>query len=213
MRLILPGLLALGACDPDPCALDRPVSSIDDAIALVDALPEPTLTCFVRALPRPLEVELSSNPFSLQPPPSRTSPRVFVTDGPLVMSIVVAGEARDFLEFGELLDDGRSLKAEIAFPVSPGLSRADAFTRTWHPPELGGTSCGVCHEGEIEVTPGEFASAPLRPDPSRVVPLSLLREEHALCDPREDAERCAMLDAIFDPGPVVHRPLPEAFAF
>ncbi len=207
-------VVASVACgDTDPCALDRPATSIDEAVALAGDLPEPSLTCFLTALRRPLGVELTSNTFSLQPAGSRRDPRILLTDGPLVMSVVPVGEARHLLEFGELLDDGRSLKAELEFPVPADVERADAFVRTLDHEGARGTSCGVCHADEIEVAPGEFASLPLRPVPSTLVALETLRQEHELCDPAADADRCAMLAAIFEHGPVEHLPLPESYPF
>lgn len=215
--LSLPSLvLALGlagCAEEDPCALARPVMSIDDSVALANDLPEPTLACFVTALERPLGVELSSSPFSLQPAEGARSPRVLISSGPLVLSVVPVGEARHLLELGELLQDGRSLKAELAFPVPGALSRADAFTRTHDTGARGVTSCGVCHAGEIEHAPGEFASQPLRPAPKYVAPLELLREEHARCDHSADVERCELLEALFGHGPVEQVPLPETYAF
>ncbi|MEO0602923.1 MAG: hypothetical protein AAF211_15895 [Myxococcota bacterium] len=213
-RLGLAVALVTTACaDVDPCALDRSVPSIDEALALVDDLPEPTLTCFVKALARPLGMELTSNTFSLQPAGSRRNPRVLLTDGSLVMSVVPVGEARNLLEFGELLDDGRSLKAELAFPVDADVVRADAFVRTLDSPGARFTSCGVCHAQEVEVAPGEFASLPLRPQPGTLVPVWSLQDERTSCDPAEDPERCAMLAALFDHGPVEHVPLPDSYPF
>lgn len=216
-RALFGFVLALAGCGAtDPCALDVPVRSIDEAVALTNELPEPSISCFVTALARPLGVELTSNVFSLQPALSRRSPRIFLSEGPLVMSIVPAGDARNLLEFGELLDDGRSAKAEIAFPLEGLVTRANAFETVLDHPGARGTSCGVCHADEVEIAPGEFASVPLRPDPTKVVALEVLADEHAFCDPTTDeaaADRCAMLDAVFDHGPVEHHPLPDDYPF
>ncbi|MEN0063007.1 MAG: hypothetical protein AAGA48_12710 [Myxococcota bacterium] len=210
MRRVAFALAMVACASEDPCALDVPVASIDEAIALVNALPESSITCYVSALARPLQVELTSNVFSLQPAPSRRSPRVFLSEGPLVTSIVVAGDASHLMEFGELRDDGLSLKAELAFPIDPPVTRSDAFLRTR---DIQGTSCGVCHANEIKAAPGEFASVPLRPNPGSVVPLETLVSEHEGCNPLEDEGRCAMLSALFDHGEVTHHPLPATYPF
>lgn len=217
MRTLGAGLAVglIGCGGSDPCAMDRSVTSIDGAVELAGDLPDPTLACFLTALARPLGVELTSNAFSLQPAIGLRTPRVLISDGGLVMSVVPEGEASPLLELGELQDDGRSLKAEIAFPLTGPLTRADAFERTLDFEGAGASSCGVCHHDEIEVAPLEFASLPLRPAPSTIVPLTLLREEHESCtivDPA-DVGRCAMLAALFDHGPVEHVPLPESYPF
>ena len=74
-----------------------------------------------------------------------------------------------------------------------------------------GTSCAVCHMGEIEVDDGRYASAPLRPPERLIVPLDVLRAEHETCDPVADAERCAMFSALLDHGEVTTSPFPETY--
>ena len=200
------------ACDADEgaCALDADVSSIDDAVDTLNQLPSPvTLPCFLTSLPRPLGLELTSNVFSLQPAQGRESPRIFVRNAGLTLSVVPAGPGAHLLEFGEVLPSGLSLKAEVAFPVQGTLTRADTFARTLDSADADFTSCGVCHALETEVAPGEYASVPLRPTADKIVPLDMLRAEHEACRPSDDPDRCEMLSALFDHGPVEHAPFPD----
>lgn len=207
--------IALAGCTEEsasPCAIGANPASIDDAFDTIGALPSPvTLECFLEALERPLAVELSMDVFSAQPAEGVESPRVFIHNDTLTLSVVPVGEARSLLEFGEQADDGLTVKAELEFPIELPLDPMAAFDRVLASDDANSTGCGVCHMGELHVGGGRFASVPLRPRPSMVVPLEALLEAHETCDPALDAERCAMFSALLDHGEVVHSPFPEHY--
>ena len=61
----------------DP-ALGSP-DSIGDAVALINALPKPlTIACFVSALNRPLNLNLTTSTISVQPAIGVSNPRIFI---------------------------------------------------------------------------------------------------------------------------------------
>jgi hypothetical protein len=204
------GWVAACVQEEDPCALQARPASIDEVLDTLERLPSPvSLECFLVSLQRPLGLELTSDVFSAQPADGPDSPRVFVRNEGLTMSVVPTGEARRLLEFGEHHPSGLTVKAELEFPVALPLAPDAPFERV-HTYE-DGTSCGVCHGGETEVQDGRYASAPLRPRDSRLVPLDELLRVRASCDEGGDDERCAMLSALLDHGEVVHDPFPEDY--
>ncbi len=64
------------------------------------------------------------------------------------MSIVPEGDGAELLEFGEQRPEFRSLKAEIAFPVTTQLQRNAPFDKLLSTPTL--TTCGGCHPGSCK---------------------------------------------------------------
>jgi hypothetical protein len=200
-----------GRCAPSP-GVSRAPGTITETVALVNALPKPaTVACFVESLDRPLHVQLVESTFSAQPAAGARSPRVLLLLGSLVATVLPEGPGSELLEIGELVEPQRSLKAEIAFPVTAALDGAAPFRRV----RVGaGTSCGVCHLGESRhdaVTYAEaFASAALRPAPGAELDLALLAREHDRCDAGLEPQRCAFLEALFDHGEVRPARLPDS---
>lgn len=210
-------LAAAAACgrsedDADPCALGAQVDSIDAVVDTLDRLPHPvSLPCFVTALARPLGVVLTSDVFSTQPAQGARSPRILIRNPTLALTVVPVGEARELLELGEAHpESGFTVKAELAFPIGEGP--VDPYVRTLAYPGASESGCHVCHFSELALGDGRFANAPLRPPDNLVVPLEVLVDENAVCDPAEDADRCEMLSALLDHGDVVERPFADTVA-
>ncbi len=195
--------------DGSPCALPDRVSgtpqTIEEALVLMNALPKPTtLACFLESLERPLSLYMTSSGASLQPSPGARSPRTFIVNGPLVMSIVFEGEAAAALELGYRTSAARSIKTEILFPLQREVAMTNLFDRV----QSGtGTMCGACHAGEIrtghEAFPMDvFESDVIVPSSLFEVELESLRAEAASCDVAAEERRCKMLDAVFGHGEV-----------
>jgi hypothetical protein len=74
------------------------------------------------------------------------------------------------------------------------------------PAGVGGTTCSACHGAErFEARVGDvstYSSYALAPERERVVPVGLVEQRALDCDPTQDAERCALLTAIFGHGDV-----------
>ena len=130
------------------------------------------------------------------------------------MSVVPVGIGSDVLEMSELRSETRSVKAEIAFPVRDELALPEPFERIMADQTV--TNCAFCHPDEQEDASIDFARAfvsdAFRPDPSFRVSARSVREEFLVCDAGEEAERCAMLDAIFGWGDLFEREFPPAMA-
>lgn len=180
-------------------------NTIPAALILMNALPRPTtLECFIQSLERPLSVYLTSSGGSLQPSLGARSPRTFIVNGDLVMSIVFDGEAAETLELGYRTSPERSIKTEILFPLERDVTVSNLFDRV----ETGSvTMCGACHTGEIftnheEFPDGVYESAVIVPSSVFTVDLESLRAEEAACDPATESFRCGLLDAFFDHGEV-----------
>jgi hypothetical protein len=204
------GILLGCAPAPDPCAVGAAMDRVDEAMDTLAALPAPvTLECFLASLERPLGVVFTSDVFNTQPAQGFRSPRILIRTPSLTLTAVPVGEARRLLELGEAHPTGLTVKAELEFPVDGPV---DPYERTLAWPGAPQSGCQVCHFEEIEVEPGRFANTPLRPPDGMVVPVELLREEHARCDWGADPDRCAMFAAIFDHGEVFEDPFPAEMA-
>jgi hypothetical protein len=172
--------------------------------------PPITLPCVLSALPRPLGLEATSDVFSVQPAVGGRSPRLFVQVDQLVITVVPEGSGADLMEFGSYVDGDRSLKGELAFPIEAPVTAESPYERLLSPFH-DGSSCGVCHPSEEEVSPGRFVSIALRPIEGSLVPIEDVAAEAAACDRSVEPERCAILDAVFGHGEVVHQPLPASW--
>lgn len=203
------------AAEPPPTACSEPTDvvgaprTIGEAVAFIEQLPRPlTLDCFLERLERPLAINATFSTVSLQPAVGSASPRVFLFIDDLILSVAVAGDGRQLLEFGELVSQTQSIKGELEFPIEGPLATVDAMERVL---DATGTKCRLCHGSE---TPSDayamaFVSDALRfrEDVERVS-LPDLRAEYEACDPAAEPERCARLDALFAFGEVVDAEFP-----
>lgn len=189
-------------------------TTFEEAVILMNTLPRPTtLACFIEALERPLQVYMTESDQSLQPSPGPESPRIFIVNEPLVMSIVPAGAAAVTLELGLRTQPRRSIKTEIVFPLT-----RDVTFDTFFDEVLNGavTRCSACHTSETKVfDPGlnieVFESDIYEPFSVYDVDVETVRSARAACDDVAEPERCALLGALFDHGEVV--PAPEGIMF
>ncbi|MEY4549642.1 MAG: hypothetical protein RL685_5837 [Pseudomonadota bacterium] len=205
--------------EPTPVAEDRQAGAcqaalgvsatpetIPQALILLNTLPKPTtLECFLQALERPLNVYFTSSALSLQPAPDARSPRTFIQRGSLYMSFVFGGYASDTLEFGYRPVPNRSIKAEIVFPITRDLTEDSLFDRIALTDST--TQCGACHTSEArEEFPGfpegAYVSDIFEPYESLEVDLETMRTELAGCDESAGLERCLLLSALFENGPL-----------
>jgi hypothetical protein len=199
--------------DPDACRTPRGVSgsprTLEQAIILMNSLPRPTsLACFLQALERPLSVYMTSSNASLQPSPEPRSPRLFVVNEPMVMSIVFDGPAQIALELGLRTTPTRSIKTEILFPITTDVNYDNFFA---HVARGNRTVCADCHTGEVVTVSPElpidvFESDIFAPFEPLEVDVPTLRAEHMACDEEVEPARCLLLSAIFDYGDVVAAP-------
>jgi hypothetical protein len=206
---------ALRRCRPGPGATGRP-SSIDEALALVNSLPRPvTVTCFLESLDRPLNLSATYSTISLQPAAGLRSPRIFLLTDKLVMSIVVDGKGRNLVEFGQYVTPSRTLKGEIAFPALAEVPAGEPYARIQSNNTASGamgTSCRFCHPEE-EAAPQlggaiGYVSGAFKPDWRTHVSLESVHQERQACDPAIEPDRCELLGALLDHGPVVETAFP-----
>jgi hypothetical protein len=195
-----------------PAGTPRSPRSVDDVVAIVNALPEDaSVTCFLETLEHPLHVQTSSSFQSLQPSVGDRSPRIFLVFDSLVMSVVPAGVGRDSVELTVQQPGFRSVKAEIKFPTNRKLLPTDPYDSILLS-NGAATVCSTCHSYEQPFgdIPGAFISTAFRPRSDLdFVPLQFVRDEAQMCDRVMEPERCAMLAAIFD-GEVIPYEFPEA---
>lgn len=178
--------------------------SVAEVVELLNALPKPlSLPCFLESLARPLWLRAANSEFSAQPAVGARSPRIFLFNDPLIMSVVPAGPGAQLLELGERRSPVTSLKAELEFPITEPLDAEAPYRRLAFNESL--TVCGACHQGEKLAAdvglPLAFISQALRPVANQHVPLSKLMAELDACDAREEPERCALLGALLGVTP------------
>lgn len=194
-----------------PAGVSTAPQTIAEVVTLVNALPKPlTLGCFLESLARPLAAQATYSLFSAQPALGSRSPRIFLLQGPLTMSIVPAGEGAALLEFGEQRTVYYSLKGEIVFPVTAALPPTTPFEGLLVDGKL--TRCGVCHaEEKPDPTISNvqaFTSLALRPLSRDRVTLASLQQELAICDPKVEPGRCSILDGLLGWGAVAEHEFP-----
>lgn len=201
------------AVDPNVCQPPAGVSgsprNLNEVVALLNALPRPTsLPCFLQALERPLQVYMTESDQSLQPSPGPRSPRTFIVNQPLVMSVVFEGSARATLEIGYRTAETRSIKTELTFPLRKEVTFANLFDEVRDGQV---TRCSACHTSETEIFNAEIQADAFESDiypPFEVyeVDVESLRTENTSCDAAAEPERCELLSALFDYGDVVTAP-------
>src|SRR5690606_26019205 len=189
-----------------PNGMGQP-SSIDELVAYINAMPKPLdLPCFLESLERPLAIYATSHRFSAQSPPSADSPRVFIINGGMSLSVVTAGSASQLLEMGEHTSSGMTIKGEIEFPIDGELPRSAPYEQIVD--EFGeGTRCRFCHLHETRLETIGFAEAYVSEYiaglPEHRVSLPAMHDLAATCDAEADPHRCAMFDALFGQGSVL----------
>jgi hypothetical protein len=196
-------------CKPGAGATGSP-NTIEEAVALANGLPFPvTAQCFVEALDRPLRLEATASRSSAQPAAGERSPRLFLwTTDTFVITVAIDGPGRDLIEFGQFVTPRRSVKGELEFPLSTPASATDPLERVRNEEFPRITTCFVCHDREQDEpsVPRGRSSLALRPHPSTLVNVDALRGELDHCDETAEPDRCRWLHAVFDHGPVEHRP-------
>jgi hypothetical protein len=198
-------------CKPASGTTGSP-KTIKEAIDLINGLPKPvSVGCFLQSLSRPLKVSLTNSTVSLQPAAGMNNPRVFIFSDSLVISVVPDGIGQQVVEFGEQLDGFRSIKGEVAFPVTTTLDMGAPFSRIMFNATV--TNCAFCHGNEVAVNNGvyidAFSSLALRPTDMTLVPLSYLQGVTALCDAASEPERCEILNSLLNYGNVQSQDFPE----
>lgn len=190
------------ACPAADPLLSNP-STIDQVVTLINSLPKPlSIDCFLTTLPKPMQVFAVNNAFSAQPSAGVESPRIFILQSNLSLSVVPTGPGRNFLELGQFVVGGQSVKAEVEFPITANLPADLPYTSLLD--TAGGTNCRFCHQREAPIALGfagpAFVSDVVKPDPFRRVTSFTLRQYALACDSNLEAYRCAMLRAIFISG-------------
>lgn len=219
--LLITPLLILGFnnCSPAPKGQDSAAGSsglshcqglteqspntIDEATDLINQLPKPlTVSCFLASLKKPLQVYAVDNVFSAQPSAGPEDPRIFLFSGNLVISVVPKGPSSEVIEFSQLTSDGKSVKGEIAFPVTAQLPGDAPYSKIKDGSV--GTACRICHGAEsrdLSITRGEaFKSGIIEPDSYNRIGSTTLNRVALNCNSSENLERCRILNSIFVNG-------------
>nr|BFD66285.1 hypothetical protein HAGR004_13070 [Bdellovibrio sp. HAGR004] len=201
-------------CAAPPGVSGRP-ATIEDVVVLVNSLPKPvTIRCFLESLERPLNVALTNSQMSGQPAAGNRSPRIFVLNEKLYMSVVPEGRGRDYLELSYQTSTTTSIKAEIEFPVIQPIAKSKPYSNV----RFGsGTNCSSCHRAEKQVGIHEgvpvFESWAYQPDKETLVDLQQFKNELKVCNFDKEPERCGIIKAVLSNGEVRTQAFPQSMYF
>ena len=185
--------------------------SVAELVQFVNGLPRPvTLANFLTALPHPLALNATTSQFSLQPAIDANNPRIFIVNGPLILSIVPIGPNANIVEVGELTDTGAMVSSQLDFPVVSQLTPSDLYEKVLRP-DGGGTICAQCHGAEVHATkvsdPHAFETGLFSPVPQLDERVDGLAPQAAACDAKTQGQRCDVFNALTSPT------LPAQFDF
>ncbi len=202
---------SLGKCNLSVDPSLREPQNIDQASRLIAALPKPlTVDCFVEALKPPLKIFAVDNAFSAQPSAGMDSPRIFIINRNLILSIVPAGPGRDMLELSQIVSTTHSVKGEIEFPVKNTYTLDAPYMRIYN--GSSGTGCALCHGNErlypSAISAFAYESEIVKPSPFRRVTQTYLKNQSLNCDSFVDPVRCDILRAVFITGQAQDVPWP-----
>lgn len=194
---------ALGVCAEVSAPLGTP-NSLSETVQLINSLPKPlSLDCFLKSLKRPLSIMAVNNTFSAQPAVGNESPRIFILNTRLALSVVPAGSGKALLEMSEPMSGAQSWKAELEFPIAANV---DPYLMFDHITDraTGNSRCTSCHTGETKQSYGSigfgFVSNTVRPNESQRVSNLYLRNQAYVCNPSTNKYRCDILQAVFSNG-------------
>ncbi|MBS1962196.1 MAG: hypothetical protein JST04_08270 [Bdellovibrionales bacterium] len=177
--------------------------TIEEVVALVNALPKPTsLGCFLDALEKPLKITATSNQLNGQPAAGARSPRMFIINLGLILSVVPDGVGADRLEMSESAPYAQSTKAEIKFPVLTAISNSFPYASVLYG---AGTTCKSCHANETALPndathSNAYASDKKYPDPTYAVSIASILVSEQNCNPSLEPTRCRILSAVVGPN-------------
>ncbi len=180
------------------------VDSIAKVVERLNSLPPPvSVACFVAGLRRPLNIVAADSNLSAQPAASAKSPRIFLLQPGIVLSVVPEGAGAKVMEMGQWVTNKRTVKGELEMPVTGPLAPDAPLKHVAQSNDT--TTCAICHRAEEPYPgiPGGYASAAFRPNPGQEVKVGALAAEHRACiDLGDTSERCALFHALFDFGQV-----------
>jgi hypothetical protein len=191
------------------------LESITDAITRLNAIIDRggDGACFVATLPRPLPVVATLNVTSAQPAGGRGAPRLFFMLPKLVITAVPEGAGSKVMEFGQWTGTTRTIKGEVALPVTTPLAPDAAFQHILQGSDR--TTCATCHgeEAPHPTIANAFVSKALKP--TNEVTVDELEELHTLCvSTGLESARCNFIHALFDFGEITQgafSPVVETF--
>ncbi len=187
-----------------PCVLPKGFVfseyTMESMTALFNAMPKPIdIPCVLDVLPRPLKINATSSDLSVQPAQGESSPRVFLKLENLILTFALSGDGAQMIEFSLLLSDLRSVKGELAFPLTEKLGVTTIYDHILKA-EGGGTRCVGCHFDETpaggKFPATAFSSKALRPFTRQDVSLDILKQLKGLCTDTTDL-KCRLLESIY----------------
>ncbi len=202
---------SLAACTEVSAPLGTP-NSLSETIQLINSLPKPlTLDCFLKSLQRPISIMAVNNTFSAQPAVGNESPRIFILNTRLALSVVPAGSGKTLLEMSEPMSGAQSWKAELEFPITANVDPYKMFDHITDR-SSGNSRCLSCHTGETKQNYAGvgfgFVSNTVRPNETQRVNNLYLRNQAYVCNPSTNKYRCDILQAVFSNGTTQDIPFP-----
>ncbi len=185
----------------------RNPTTFEGVIALVNKLPKPvTVNCFLYNYDHPLEIFAVDNQLNAQPSGGPDNPRIFVIKDDFMISVVPLGDGKDNIEFSKIVNEGKSVKGDLHFPIEETIEEDEIFSGIVNETN-DGTVCRLCHGQESLYSGLSYSSNIIAPDENLRITKQDLSEEIKKC--RTDASsRCAMINYIYSAGEVSDIPWP-----
>ncbi|WP_413942777.1 hypothetical protein [Bdellovibrio sp. HCB-162] len=157
---------------------------------------------------------LTNSQMSAQPAIGNRSPRIFIMNDKLYMSVVPEGRGKDYLELSYQTSTTTSIKAELEFPVVQPISKSKPYSNV----RFGsGTNCSSCHRAEKQVAivddTAVFESWAYQPDKETLIALEQFKNELERCDFDKEPERCEIIKALLKNGEVKTQAFPQSMYF
>lgn len=187
--------------------------TVDQVVELINRIEKPvTLPCLISFLPKPLKIYAVNNQASAQPAGGPDSPRIFLFNENLILSVVPDGIAKDYLEMSEVVGIYRSVKAELKFPINDIVVNGEPYLTITD--QAGATTCRGCHENatpSTTITSGPaYVSDMILPNPTKRVLDTDLKYWAQYCNSNLTPFRCTMLKNIMLNGQAADAPFTAA---
>jgi hypothetical protein len=179
----------------------RNPTTFEGVVDLVNKLPKPvTVNCFLYNYDHPLEIFAVDNQLNAQPSGGPDNPRIFIFKDDFMISVVPLGGGKDNIEFSKIVNEGKSVKGDLHFPIEETIEDDEIFSNIINEAN-DGTVCRLCHGQESLYSGLSYSSNIIVPEENLRITKQDLSEEIKKCR-TETSSRCAMINYIYSAGEV-----------
>ena len=172
------------------------IKAFTDFIARFEA--PVSIPCVVKNLPKDSKVLFTSSTLSVQPAKDEKTPRIFFKLDSLYISISALEAIPNLIELSQELENGYTVKGELALPLTEKVTEASPYTRVLNDAKTG-TTCAACHGDESKAAANfpenAYYSVGLRSFDRQVVSARTILAEIQACEDKITF-RCKIFNAM-----------------